>query len=270
MRGSTPAPGPDFVRYGGHTSSVALAHHDERPSLLIDAGTGVRRVTDLLDDHPFRGTLLLSHLHWDHTQGLPFFTGADRPDARMDVYIPEQGDAVEVLSRALSPPHFPIHPEELRGECTFSGLPPGTYSFEGFSVFALDIPHKGGRTFGFRVSDEGGAVAYLSDHSPVGVGPGPEGHGEYHQAAMTLAQDVDLLVHDAQHTGGEFEAKRFLGHSSVDYAVGLAKEAGARRLLLFHHDPSRTDDGIDAIVAAHRDGPVPVEAAAEGTVYVIP
>ncbi len=269
-RGSTPAPGADFVRYGGHTSCVALAHDGEPPSLVLDAGTGIRRLTGVLDGQPFRGSILLGHLHWDHTQGLPFFAAADRPDARASIYLPEQGDASEVLGRALSPPHFPIEAHELRGDCTVAGLEPGRHELEGFEVLALDIPHKGGRTYGFRVSDGRASVAYLSDHSPVTHGPGPDGLGEYHDAALNLAQGVDLLLHDAQHTTEEFEAKRAFGHSAIDYAVGLAKEAEARRLLLFHHDPPRTDDALDAIVAARHGGPVPVEAAVEGTAIDLP
>ncbi len=269
VRGSTPAPGPEFVRYGGHTSCVALAHDGQPPTLVLDAGTGIRRVTDLLHGAPFKGSIVLGHLHWDHTQGLPFFAAGDRPDARAHVYLPEQGEAAEVLARALSPPHFPIAPYEMRGCWSFSNLAPGCHQLEGFAVGALDIPHKGGRTFGLRVSDGAGTLAYLSDHSPASLGPGPEGLGEYHEAALTLARDVDMLVHDGQHTAAEFEDKRYLGHSAVEYAVGLAKAAGARRLLLFHHDPPRTDDAIDAIVASQQDRCVPVEAAAEATLYDI-
>jgi phosphoribosyl 1,2-cyclic phosphodiesterase len=136
---------------------------------------------------------------------------------------------------------------------------------EGFGVLALDIPHGGGRTFGFRVWDGSATVAYLSDHSPVVLGPGNDGFGALHDAALALADGVDLLIHDSQHTAEEFPAKAFLGHSSVEYAIGLARAANARRLLLFHHDPDRTDDEIDALVAAHRARGLTVEAAAEGS-----
>lgn len=270
VRGSTPAPGAEFVRYGGHTSCVALAHDGEAPSLVLDAGTGIRRLAEVLGGEAFRGSILLGHLHWDHTQGLPFAAAVDRPDARATIYLPEQGDPVAVLGRALSPPHFPIPASELRGDCAVVSMCPGDHRLEGFDVVALDIPHKGGRTFGFRVSDETATVAYLSDHSPVALGPGPEGLGEYHEAAMTLADGVDLLIHDAQHTSDEFEAKRSFGHSSVDYAVGLARRSGAHRLALFHHDPPRTDDALDAIVARLRDGSVVIGAAVEGSAVDLP
>jgi phosphoribosyl 1,2-cyclic phosphodiesterase len=270
VRGSTSAPGPEYVRYGGHTSCVAVARDGEAPTLVLDGGTGLRRVTALLDGGPFEGSILLGHLHWDHTHGLPFFGAGDRPDSRVDLYMPAQGDPEEVLARAISPPHFPIRPGELRGRWRFLGLDPGEHRIEGFSVLAREIPHKGGRTFGYRIADGRATVAYLSDHSPVTYGPGPEGFGEYHDDALALAHDADVLFHDAQHTAEEFEAKKAFGHSAVVYAVGLAREAGARRLVLFHHDPPRTDEQLDAIVAGQRDAPVDVEAATESTVIDLP
>lgn len=267
VRGSTPAPGAEFVRYGGHTSCVAVAHDGAPPSLVLDAGTGLRRLSALLGGRPFAGSILLGHLHWDHTQGLPFFAAGDGPGSRADLYMPEQGDAADVLSRAMSPPHFPIGPHELRGDWSFSGLAEGRHELEGFGVLAREIPHKGGRTFGFRVTDGTGTIAYLSDHSPVALGPGPAGLGAYHEAAVALATDVDVLLHDAQHTTDEFAAKAPFGHSAVEYAVGLAEEAGAHRLLLYHHDPARTDDEIDAILAGCQGGAVTVEAAIEGAAF---
>ena len=266
-RGSTAAPGPAHVRYGGHTSCVALGHDGEQPSLVLDAGTGIRRVTGLLGDRPFAGSIVLGHLHWDHTQGLPFFAAADRPDGRTDLYMPAQGDAEKVLRRVMSPPHFPITPAELRGTWRFFGLEPDiAHEMEGFTVLAREIPHKGGRTFGFRVSDATASVAYLSDHCPTALGPGPDGLGEYHEAAMALAADCDLLIHDAQYLDEELPARASFGHSSSGYVVRLAERAGARQVLLYHHDPPRTDDDIDALVQGYARAPVPVAAAVEGMV----
>ena len=266
VRGSTPAPGPDFVRYGGHTSCVAVAHDDGPPTLVFDAGTGLRNVTALLDGQPYRGALVLGHLHWDHTQGIPFFVGGDREGARVDVYLPEQGDEVEVLERFMSPPHFPIGVDGLNGDWAVHGLDEGRRDIEGFSVLALDIPHKGGRMLGFRVEAGGSSFAYLSDHSPLTVGPGPEGLGEYHENALRLAADVDLLIHGAQHTAEELPARAHFGHSAAEYAVGLAWEADARSVLLFHHDPNRTDEQLDGVVKRFADAPVPVTVGAEGAV----
>jgi len=266
VRGSTPAPGPEFVRIGGHTSCVAIAHDDEPPHLLLDAGTGIRRVPALLGGRPFRGTILLTHLHWDHVQGIPFFTAGDRADARPVLAMPAQGDdPVAVLRRAMSPPHFPITPEGLRGDWSFAGLDPGVHRVEGFDVLAAEVPHKGGRTFGYRVSAGGRTLAYLPDHGPLGCGDGPDGLGARHPAALALASDVDVLVHGAQFTHAEHEVAAAFGHATIDYAVALAAQAGARRLVLFHHAPSRTDDDVEAIAGSTAAGsPVPIVAAAEG------
>jgi len=208
--------------------------------------------------------VLLGHLHWDHTHGLPFFPAGDQVGSDVSVLIPAQGDAEQVLERAFSPPHFPITPGQLRGRWRFAGLEVGHHVIEGFDVLAAEIPHKGGRTFGFRVTDHGRSVAYLSDHWPVEMGDGDDGLGEYHDTAVALAAGVDVLIHDAQYTADEFAARRSFGHSAIEYAVGLAEMAGARRLALYHHDPSRTDVQIDALVTACQGSPVEVLAAAEG------
>ena len=230
---------------------------------LVDAGL-------VLDGRPFRGSILLGHLHWDHTHGIPFFAAGDRPDAEVTLVMPAQGDPANVLARVMSPPHFPIKPAELRGKWRFLGIQEGPRAVEGFDVVAREIPHKGGLTYGYRVSGAGATIAYLSDHSPVALGPGPDGFGPYHDAALSLARDVDLLIHDAQHTAPEFPAKAFMGHSAIDYAIGLARQGGAKHLMLFHHDPPRTDDQLDAIVASVSGSDVHVTAAAEGMTLQLP
>jgi phosphoribosyl 1,2-cyclic phosphodiesterase len=271
VRGSTPAPGGDFIRYGGNTSCVAVAHDQPggngRPTLLLDAGTGLGNVTGLLDGSPFAGTILLTHLHWDHCLGLPFFRGGDRGDARVRLLLPgqaEPADAETLLERVMSPPFFPIVPRQLRGDWTFTAIGAGQFKAEGFTVEAREIPHKGGRTLGYRVSDGDHSVAYVTDHCPTAAGPGPDGLGAYHEAALDLAADADLLIHDAQLLAEEVPAEAAFGHAAAEYAVGLAVRAGARRVALFHHKPSRTDDQLDAIAWRFSGAPLPVLVAAEG------
>ena len=270
VRGSTPAPGADFVRYGGHTSCVAVAHDpDLPPALILDAGTGLRRVTALLGGRPFAGTILLTHLHWDHTHGLPFFAAGDRDDARVCLLLPDQQDgagAEQVLARGMSPPHFPIRPSQLRGSWTFGTVSPGQLKAEGFTVEAREIPHKGGRTLGYRVSDGRSVAAYVTDHCPTVLGPGPDGWGEYHPGAVELAAGADVLVHDAQLLAEELPAQAAFGHPAAEYAVGLARRAGARRVVLSHHRPDRTDDELDQVARRFAASPIPVTVAVEGLV----
>lgn len=268
VRGSTPAPGLAFSRVGGHTSCVAVAHDDDwAPRLLIDAGTGLRRVCELLGDTPFDGSIVIGHLHWDHTQGIPFFYSGDRPDARVDVHLPVvSGDPAHALDGMMAPPFFPIDAGGLRGHWSFHALAEGTFEVEGFTVLAREIPHAGGRTFGFRVSDGTASMAYVSDHGPIALGFGPDGWGPYHAAVHELADGVDVLVHDAQYTADELATRQHFGHSAIDYAVALAERCNVGRLLLHHHDPERTDDEVDALVEAHRSTTVDVAAAIEGDV----
>ena len=267
VRGSTPAPGAEFLRYGGHTSCVAVSKADEAPCLVLDGGTGLRRVSPWCGDEPFRGTVLLSHLHWDHTHGLPFFDAGVRPGHRVTLLLPApDGEPLEILGRGLSPPHFPIGPEDLGEGWTFGRLAEGFFEIEGFRVLVREIPHKGGQTFGFRVEHDGSSFAYLSDHAPLLLGPGAHGEGKLHEAALELAHGVDVLVHDAQYLGREFPEVAFLGHASVEYACSLAEAATVRSLVLFHHAPSRTDEEITAMVDALAPSTFDICAAEEGMV----
>ena len=250
VRGSVPITGPDFMRAGGDTSCVAISPDGEPPTLILDAGTGVRRVTELLEGAPFRGALVLTHLHWDHVQGLPFFLAGDRPDAEVALLLPDQGPpAIDVLSRVMSPPFFPILPDDLRGGWSFDGYDEGARRVDGFEVLAAEVPHGGGRTMGLRVSDGRASVAYIPDHGPQELGPGDDGLGPLHDAVVELVAGADLLIHDAQYTAAELPAHAHFGHAAADYAVELAARCGVPRVLLFHHDPCRTDDQLDAIVA---------------------
>jgi phosphoribosyl 1,2-cyclic phosphodiesterase len=241
VRGSTPAPGADFVRYGGHTSCVAVrADGAAVPTLVLDAGTGLRSLTGMLDGAAFVGSILLSHLHWDHLQGLPFFAAGDRDDARVDLYVPAQDgrSGRDLLAQSFSPPSFPITPEGLRGTWGFHALETGAHQIEDLKVTAVEIEHKGGRTYALRVDDPQGSMAYLPDHAPAaGVS----------DALMAMLEGVDVLVHDAQFLEGERPVAVDYGHATVQDADKLATACRAGMIVLFHHSPARTDAALDAI-----------------------
>jgi phosphoribosyl 1,2-cyclic phosphodiesterase len=268
VRGSLPAAGREFVRYGGHTSCLALTHDGAgTPALLLDAGTGLLQARALLDGAPYSGTILLTHLHWDHVVGLPFFAVHECESSRVEVLMPEQedgADAPSALGGLMSPPYFPVGPRELDGDWSFQTLATGEREVEGFSVLVREIPHKGGRTYGYRISDGHSAIAYMPDHNPTALGPGEDGLGEYHEAALELARDVDVLVHDAQLLPQELAAEAHFGHAAADYAVALGERAGARAVALFHHRLDRTDDELDALAARLAGRSPAVSVATEG------
>ena len=244
VRGSTPAPGPEFVRYGGHTSCLAvLADGEDRPRLVLDAGTGLRSVTALMDGRPYRGAIVVSHMHWDHVQGIPFFAAGDRPDSDVAFYVPAQDglSGRELLTGMMQPPHFPITPEGLQGAWSFTALDTGWHDIEGFRVRAEEVRHKGGRTYGYRVEDASGSMAYIPDHV-VSEGVSPD--------VRELIAGVDVLLHDAQFVVAERALADAYGHSTIGDAVDLAIDCQARSLTLFHHGPGRTDDALDEIAQA--------------------
>jgi phosphoribosyl 1,2-cyclic phosphodiesterase len=242
--------GDEFARVGGHTSCVAIGHGDALPTLVLDAGTGLQPLAREFAGRPFRGTVLLTHLHWDHVQGLPFFPPADRDDADVTLVQPAQGDPLATLTRAMSPPHFPIAPDGLRGSWKFVGIEPGTHDFEAFEVVAREVVHKGGRAYGYRVSDGCAALAYV-----------PDALDDNDDAITALARDVDVFVRGAPFVVAESQRARDFGHGTAEHAVEIAQRAGARRLILTHHGPLRADDDVAAIAAR-----LGVDAAHEGLV----
>lgn len=258
-RGSTPAPGSEFVRYGGDTSCVAISVNESSPRLVLDAGTGLRHLGRLLPErNVYEGSILLTHLHWDHTHGLPFCPPIDKQDSRVCLLMPQQdGEPGDVLGRAMSPPNFPITPYQLNGDWEFGYITEGAHEVEGFKVAATEVRHKGGRTLGFRVADSSSSIAYIPDHS---VGD---------QGALDLAMGVDLLIHDGQYTVEEQQRRASYGHCSVEEAVEFAEKAGVGRLLLFHHDFKRTDTELDSLGAELRLKELPIEVAYDGSTYRI-
>jgi phosphoribosyl 1,2-cyclic phosphodiesterase len=249
VRGSTPCAGPEYAHFGGHSSCVAI-ETDNAPPLLFDLGTGLRPYSRRCDGD-FHGTVLLSHLHWDHVQGLPFFTPLHRAGSTLDVFGPRQEEGLgPVFAQMMRPPFFPITPEQLMGDVRFHDLGEDDFPVGGAKVRSRWVRHVG-PTLGYRVDVNGLSVAYVPDHGP---GCNPDHPDDYIPHEMLeLCDGVDVLIHDAQHTRAEYEPKRHWGHCTVDYAVHVAREAGARRLVLFHHDPSHSDDDIVAIERSASD-----------------
>jgi phosphoribosyl 1,2-cyclic phosphodiesterase len=262
VRGSCPCPSETTRRYGGNTACVALTVAGEAP-LVFDLGTGLRAfgATQPLDGS-FRGAALVTHLHWDHVQGLPFFPPSDRPGAVFDIY----GPAVEGQTLAaafgdfMRPPYFPVRAEDPRGAIRFHDVADDELAIGNAKVTVRRVPHVGA-TVGYRVVWDGASVAYVSDHQA------PPSFDRVDPGVLELAEGVDVLVHDAQYTAEEFEEKAHWGHCTVDYAVDVALRAGVGKLVLFHHDPAHDDDDVDRLLARARAraGPdLAVDAAWEG------
>ena len=267
VRGSTPCPCEENLRYGGNTACVALESPGSDP-IVLDLGTGLRYWGETLaKDGSFHGSALITHLHWDHVQGLPFFVPADRAGAQLDIYGPAQEDGLGLeaaFEEFMRPPYFPVRFTDLRGTYRFHDVTDCDLAVGDAKVRVRTVPHVG-NTNGYRVDMAGATVAYISDHQMPMDGDitPPEG-------ALELADGADLLIHDAQYTPEEFAEKRHWGHCTVEFAVNLAKEAGVKTLALFHHDPAHGDDAVDGMLEralAARGGagaPTDIVAAFEG------
>lgn len=293
VRGSTPAPGPQFTRYGGHTSCLAVLGDGEAvPSLVLDAGTGVRGLPALLGGAPFRGAVVLSHLHWDHLHGLPFCPALDEAAAEVSLHLPaphpaadptssaDQGnsvhpaDAEALLSQVMSPPFFPIDPGGLLGSWTFALAGPGPLAVPGPARVELaPVAHKGGVTFAIRVDLDGASAAYVPDHTLRELVDGSlVDRSTDDVAAIELIHGVDVLLHDGQFVGPtEAKVAATYGHSTIEDAMDWADRAAVGRLVLTHHAPSRTDDTLDELARRFTvtPGGRPVSFAREGDLLAV-
>lgn len=241
VRGSTPCSSRSHIGCGGNTSCVSVAAPGT-PPILLDLGTGLLGYAKTFDG-PFDGVMLLTHLHWDHVQGLPFFSPLLRPGANAHIYGPpqEEGPLHDVLVSFVRPPFFPVTVDDLPGEVVVDELDRASIEVGQVLVTARRIPHPG-PTNGYRIDFGGASVAYIPDHQqPLDFSQDPE--------VIELVSGVDLLIHDAQFTPAEFTAKSDWGHCTPRYALEVAKAAGAKRLALFHHDPAHDDDQLEDIAA---------------------
>lgn len=263
VRGSLPVSGPQFMRYGGHSTCIAVSPGaGERPTLSLDAGSGLWGMTKLIEGGPYEGSMLLSHLHWDHMLGLPFFGAGDREGSRVDVFLPAQDgrSALDLMSQMMSPPAFPITPEGLNGSWSFTAVEPGEFATDGFTVRATEVEHKGGRTYGYRISTPSASVGFVPDHAPaLGVSA---------DTRETL-QGVDVLIHDAQYVESERSRADDYGHATIADAVAFAESVNAGALVLFHHGPHRVDEALDRITDGVRSS-IPLIVAREGLVLDLP
>jgi phosphoribosyl 1,2-cyclic phosphodiesterase len=267
VRGSTPCPCDSNRRYGGNTACVSLEVPGDDP-IVLDLGTGLRFWGETqAQDGSFRASALLTHIHWDHVQGLPFFVPALKAGSVLDVYGPPDGGSLaEAFDTFMRPPFFPVRVCDLQGEIRFHDVTDTDLALGGAKVRVRPVPHTGA-TNGYRIDWDGASVAYISDHQSPCVG---EGEGDtIADAVLELCDGVDLLIHDTQYWPGEWAQKKDWGHCTVDYAARVARESRAHRLVLFHHDPAHDDADVDRMLDHARAslancGVEEVIAAAEG------
>jgi phosphoribosyl 1,2-cyclic phosphodiesterase len=281
-RGSIAAPGPSTNHYGGNTSCVELT----TPSggiLVLDCGTGARSLGNQLLARaagPVSATILITHTHWDHIQGFPFFAPLFRPENHFKVYGPEGAHLSlrDVLAGQMEHHYFPVELDQLAARIVYQDLGEGAHQIDGLTVRAQKMNHPS-PTLGYRIEAGGRSICYLCDHEPYFENIWREGapagrlesileagdrrHAEY-------MQDADVLIHEAQYTPDEYPSKRHWGHSTYSYVVELAAAVGVRRLFLTHHDPSHDDEFIAGIertaqeLARRLGSPLEVRCAYEG------
>jgi phosphoribosyl 1,2-cyclic phosphodiesterase len=245
-RGSVPTPGPETIEYGGNTSCVEVVLGGEA-ALVLDAGTGIRELgADLVRRGTRRIHLFLTHLHLDHLEGLRFFAPLWHRDVTVDIWGPRSPvlGLRERILRAFSPPLFPIDFRDVPARVSFHDLPGPPWHADGVTLAAGLVLHPG-PTLGYRLETGGSSLVYLPDHEPALAGIA-ERSIEWISAGA-LAYGADVLLHDAQYMDEEYETRIGWGHSSVDDAVAFWQAADAGRLVLFHHEPERSDRGLELL-----------------------
>lgn len=273
-RGSVPTPGPETLQSGGNTSCVEVSL-DNGSILVLDAGTGIRELgLELSKRGAQRIHLLLTHLHLDHLEGLRFFAPLFDERVTLDIWGPRSPVLTlkERIRRSFSPPLFPIDLQELPAQVTFQDIPKVPWRIEGALLTASLVVHPG-PTVGFRVEADGSSVAYLPDHEPALAGAFTDRPTDWISGG-SIAEGVDLLLHDSQYFEDEYDERIGWGHTSVEGAVAFASAVGARRLVLFHHDPGHSDATLEQLEARARSlapqGEAPPTVAREGMVLELP
>jgi phosphoribosyl 1,2-cyclic phosphodiesterase len=283
VRGSVPVPGPETVRYGGNTACVEVRAGNR--ILILDAGTGLRPLGEALcaefGTRPVHATLLISHTHWDHLQGFPFFRPIYEASTELRIYgFETSGEGLAtVFARQMDAPYFPLSFAQLPARVQFEELTSMQVQLGEIRVQAAFVNHPG-VCAGYRLEGAGISVAYLPDHEPFHRTCGLRSEGSSARAKdfasvqderlLEFVRGVDMLILDSQFDPDEYESRVGWGHSSVDDAVELAARAEVERLFLFHHDPSHHDDRMDRLVdhartlAAKRRPTLQVDAAREG------
>lgn len=252
---------------------------DDGTLLVLDAGTGIRRLgvslaeTPRVARPPLRADILLTHLHMDHIQGLGFFGPLYDPHVEIHIWGPASvaRPLRGRLSRYLSPPLFPVHLRSLPSQLSLHEVPKEDLEVGPFRVTSAFVCHPG-PTVGFRIETPDGVIAYLPDHEPaLGVRDFPADPAW--TSGFSIAEGADLLIHDGQYTDEEYATHVGWGHSSVTQVVAFAELAGARHAVLFHHDPVRADEELEAMLAEsqirHRGSPVTISLAAEERSYTL-
>jgi phosphoribosyl 1,2-cyclic phosphodiesterase len=292
VRGSYPVPGVETNRYGGNTSCVAVKAGDEGPFIIIDAGTGIRKLGKEMMQSEFaagRGTahLLVSHTHWDHIQGLPFFAPVYQKGNKFFVYARQRDDTHlrAVFASQTDSPYFPVPFENVQADVAFRELVEGArFEIGPVKVSCTRLNHPW-IAIAYRLDFEGRSVCYVTDTAPfkdilieqeyIRQPPKPGDPLKAEDAAklaamrdgvVRLCEGADLVIYDTQFTPEEYRARPHWGHSCPEDAIEISRAAGAKAVVLFHHDPTRTDDQIDALLAHHRKttNDLQLLAAAEG------